>query len=956
MTLFDDIQAKLLAQLPSALHPQIPQFVRLMIEAIQTHSQKDDSTLLIQQADLLPIAQALMAQQTVISFGSGNDMRAAHIDFSGDVAGHDIDKRTFEIHIHANQPPVDRDAVFTPPEPEPLPRMTRFVERREDLGSFAGTPPIEGLAIISGEPGLGKTTLAIHLAQQAIEQSQARVFWYTCQAGNGIAGLIQKLIEFVAWHGQDTLWRQLQSGSPMTGQLLSTRERVDHLMPLLRGQHFVLCLDDFQFLDHEDDADLTYVMRRLRDAVVTGTIGLIITSWRVPPIFKSVATFKPLSKLDIEAIGQLLAMYELSLTDEQCVRLTELTGGNAQLVTLAANALSDSLDPAMLIDELAVTGEIDAGSVAEFLSERVDGILTEEQREIMRALAVLQGSGTPEAIERVLAATKSVQAALRNLMMRNLLTTSTSLGSVVYGQTGTLQTYYSKQLAQDTLIIWQRRAGEYYAEGTRDALKAVQHFLAAQDYTQAATVATEQLWTIIYRGEVAALRPWLDRFTMRQITPELWLDACLAKGEIAALLGEVEQAQARYRETLTYSELSPATDAFQERKAHAYRGMALVHLLTGELVEAEDACRFGLALMAGMDRAHIETARLYMQLADILMQRSDFDGAEQACRTGLVVLEQLPHREREQVLLTQRLMTLDEQRGTLNTKAAIQALEQRLVLARAIGDLVLVAKILNNLASYLDYDAPTEKALEYYQESRSLYERIGDTAGWMDVLVNQGAAYQERGDVTAALAAYQECCNLSARFNLPRPEAFAHLNMGRLLYERGDEAEAQTVLEQAYAGYEGLGDEAGRADCLTVLGDVALARGNAEAALEHGREALALALRIHSQVLVYCAQRVSGEAQLVLGQIDDAAELLQQAQVGQQQVGDDFDAALMNKALAQLALAQGDIEMAAAHAAEALQIASDLDVPYLINVLEQLQTEIERQRDAAKHHAKEALM
>jgi hypothetical protein len=57
--------------------------------------------------------------------------------------------------------------------------------------------------------GVGKTTLAAVLARQCSDEDH--IFWHTFHAHESIEVVIWKLAGFLAWHGQDELWRMLQS-------------------------------------------------------------------------------------------------------------------------------------------------------------------------------------------------------------------------------------------------------------------------------------------------------------------------------------------------------------------------------------------------------------------------------------------------------------------------------------------------------------------------------------------------------------------------------------------------------------------------------------------------------------------------------------------------------------------------------------------------------------------------
>lgn len=334
-----------------------------------------------------------------------------------------------------------------------------------------------------------------------------------------------------------------------------------------------------------------------------------------------------------------------------------------------------------------------------------------------------------------------------------------------------------------------------------------------------------------------------------------------------------------------------------------------------------------------------ELARLYAQLAEVLMRRGDLAGAEAQCRAGLAALfDDGPTRER--VTLLQRLATLDGQRGRYNE--AIVALEQSLGHARRLSDPGLTATVLHNLGNYLQSVGRHAEAVPIYTESLQLKAQIGDIDGRIKTINSLGVLNLAQGDSAAALRRYDEVLRLSLRYTLPASQALATLNIGRLHYEEGRLDAARDSLEAARRTYGQLSDAEGLALSLYMIGDVALAQGRPAEAQACAEQALALADQVGSDVYASCARRVLGEALLAGGQLAEALAELDRAWALQEAIGDPFDTALILAARARLARAQGDRPAARAHLAAALGLAREQQVAYLIADLERMEAELER--------------
>jgi tetratricopeptide (TPR) repeat protein len=223
-----------------------------------------------------------------------------------------------------------------------------------------------------------------------------------------------------------------------------------------------------------------------------------------------------------------------------------------------------------------------------------------------------------------------------------------------------------------------------------------------------------------------------------------------------------------------------------------------------------------------------------------------------------------------------------------------------------------------------------------YAESLEIKTQIGDTAGQVRTMINQGGLYQEHGDYGAALRCFQESLALCKRLCLPEPQARALANIGIVQFMRGSFDKAMTSFEQARAIFESLGDAYGLADCLYRQGDVALAQREPRAANEYGQCALRLARQVGSAAYESCALRVIGEALAQQGDLDTAMSLLDRARQLQEQVRDPYDHLLIRVALARVVLVQGDQAKAEAHIVEGLALARRQRLPYQISLLEEL--------------------
>ena len=184
-------------------------------------------------------------------------------------------------------------------------------------------------------------------------------------------------------------------------------------MPALRGRAYLFCLDGLPFV--ERDSQIGQFLEKLVSATRDGQLSLIVTSRNISaPLAEFVLA--PLSGLTAADAQQLLASQGVSLTDEQFQVLHQRTDGNPQLLMLAADLLRHSTEPAVIIDGLFLSDNIQ-----QYLFEEIGKSLDDEQKHTLRVLSALFGHpASRDAVETLLDGA-SARDVLRTLSERYLV-------------------------------------------------------------------------------------------------------------------------------------------------------------------------------------------------------------------------------------------------------------------------------------------------------------------------------------------------------------------------------------------------------------------------------------------------------------------------------------------------------------------------------------------------------
>lgn len=310
-----------------------------------------------------------------------------------------------------------------------------------------------------------------------------------------------------------------------------------YLVPLLDGQGYLLCLDDFQYVD--EDPQLEQFVARLRPQLAAGRLSLLITSRRAPG-FAILSEVEVLTGLSPDDTRGLLAARGLELPPELFAQLYEQTGGNAQLLTLAIDALRRTSSPARLVGDL-----IDADDIVRYLMREVDDGLSDDERLVMRACSALLDRGGTRGAIKALRDGASVRNTLLTLVERYLLTGSEGPSGKEYRPHAMVQAFYYDDLDRAERETLHRRAALLYATEAHDSLYAALHFERAGDDERAVDVATAAATALINAGQARPLRQLLERFVGRQLEPadprrldpERWVAVNLACGEVGRARG-----------------------------------------------------------------------------------------------------------------------------------------------------------------------------------------------------------------------------------------------------------------------------------------------------------------------------------------------------------------------------------------------------------------------------------
>lgn len=723
--------------------------------------------------------------------------------------------------VHINQAaPVD---IPAPPKPMRPPEPPIFTGREQELAHYVERLQTTGLAVISGMAGVGKTALASVLARRMATPD--RIFWHSFHAQESFGIIIWQLAAFLANDGKEDLWRMLQSARQMGEQLPPDEVLFDYAFQLLRRQNYLLCLDDLQFVD--EDPLFAGQMERLLGLLAEGDLRLIVTSRRLPD-FSLSSEMEALTGLDKADTGAFLAACKLSLTDSLIAHLHSQTGGNAQLLTLAVDAIRHTHDPARLIAHLAETDNIER-----YLMQQIDRGLTADERAAMEAASVLLGHvGTRDAIEAI-GVGHNIGRVLRGLASRYLLVVSETEHGRVYGLHAMLQSFYYDLLGRRERVTMHLRAGDFYAQVEPDVLKAAHHYQCAGETKRAAALATQDVWSIINQGQSWALLQILDGFAPEHLDVLLQVKVNLARGQILTLLGEGEVAHKNFESALQLSSTLPITSELREFRAQVYEGM-------GRLLEQESPdqalawLQRGLEELAGIgDQSE---AALYVRIGSVHIATGDYPAALAALEKALNLLPQEPSQLRASALMNIGNIYSsqgDISKGTSYARAAME-------IGRQLHNPFLLLAIQSNLGIDKEIAGDWQGAIADYREALALAERLGSVADQVRLGVSLGTLYIKLGDDGLANEHLTHVIDSARQHRNREVLTYALATLADLRLRMGELDMAEPLLDEAVRVAAELGIDSILAEVSYLRAQLCLGRGQTQDALRCAERAATL--------------------------------------------------------------------------------------------------------------------
>ena len=673
-----------------------------------------------------------------------------------------------------------------------------------------------------------------------------------------------------------------------------------------RAQPILIALDDLQWADSSSIAMVHYIARAIRNAPV-----LLVGSYRTEELAIGLRggakhpleeTIQLMSREDLheevrvsrlpesqttELVESLLGKVDLAEENEK--EVFRLSGGNpfflielARLVVQEGllvrdgtvwrftKALRDVEIPTRVYNIVQrrlqrVAGEArDALEFAailgeEFTADLLAGCLGRDRLPLLRLLRDLEG--THHLIRSVPGRYRFDHAQIRDVLLREMphgirAEYHRIAGEAIEGAAGpALETDY-RALA----------GVAYHFYEARDAAKGVAYNLKAGASARA-QYANEE--AILFYGQALDLMG-------PSASPDR-LAALETRGDLRELVGRYDGAIEDYRRVLQLLAGQP------EGSARIHRKVGAIRHRQGAYEDAETELRQALDLLGGARIAEAGQAELW--LGRTAERRGDKDLAMEHYRRANEVLQEAQDRDELDLAEAQYSAGMvhywrahkQPARMKEHMEAARGAFLACIETRRGRGDEVGMRNVLNMLATTYAVEGDLDRALQHYEESLRIGERVGDLWGTTKPLINMGRIHLMKGDGDRALATYLRALKILLKIGDQHGLASVYRNAADVYLARGDYANAIDYYARCLEIADRIGDKEQRAGALLGVGIALLDRGEPREAAASLGKALEVfeALGAWEYACLSAADLV--QARLAVGELEGARSVIERA-------------------------------------------------------------------------------
>jgi tetratricopeptide (TPR) repeat protein len=198
----------------------------------------------------------------------------------------------------------------------------------------------------------------------------------------------------------------------------------------------------------------------------------------------------------------------------------------------------------------------------------------------------------------------------------------------------------------------------------------------------------------------------------------------------------------------------------------------------------------------------------------------------------------------------------------------------------------LEGTLANDLGLLYQAKGEWERAIEYYEHSLAILEKVGDEHGMATTFNNLGLVYQAKGEWDRAIECYERSLAITQEMGDGYAVARIFNNLGEVYRVKGEWERAMEYYERSLAIREKVGDEHGMAATFNNVGSVYQAKGEWERAIEYYERSLAIMEKVGDEYGMAVTFNNLGAVYQAKGERERAIEYYERSLVIRKKLGD----------------------------------------------------------------------
>ena len=661
-----------------------------------------------------------------------------------------------------------REERTAPPKTNlPVP-LTSFIGREREIEELKHLLSTTRLLTLTGAGGIGKTRLAIQLANDLVTAYKDGVWWVELAPVKDGRFVVQAVAQVLGV------------------QESRVHSLTDSLNRFLREKQALIILDNCEHVIESSAQLATDLLSHCAhlQILTTSRESLAITgetTFRVPvltfPVLEHLPRLQNLSEFEsIQLfVERAVAVHpELALTPENAFAVTQichrLDGIPLAIELAAARIKVFSLEEiaARLNDRFSLLTHgsrtaLPRHQTLRALVEWSYDLLPESERILWRRLSVFIGGWTLEAAESICSDAvlqkSHILELLSHLVDKSLVIVDPQNGSTRYQMLETIR-QYGQEIVESS--------GEHSAIRRKHLV----YFLELAETAELNLLTIQQkMWFAKLDLEYGNMRAAFEWAMDADITNALRLAAALSQyWEVRGFISEGRTALERA--------LQPTPDVPNELRAEGLRWQAKFAARQGDYARAKEPLKESLELSRALGDK-LGMAKSLHNLGMVFSLQGDYGAAKNSYETGLALLKET-NDKRETAALT------------------------------------------TSLGNVVNYMGDYETARQYQEQSVTLFRELGDKFGLFIALNNLGIVLERQGDISGARRYYEASIATASELGEKNLVAYALIGLAHVLYLQDDLTEANRRYRESLHIAQEIGEKRCIAYCLEGLAQIAL--------------------------------------------------------------------------------------------------------------------------------------